>query len=119
MRGDACCMALNPVTTDTFSAEVLEADKPVLVDFWATWCPPCRVMSPILDELAGARDDIKIVSVDVDNEQELAVQYGVLGMPTFMLFDNGAPIASLVGARPRKRLESELREALEQQPTAR
>ena len=112
-------VALNPVTTDTFTAEVLEADKPVLVDFWATWCPPCRVMSPILDEMAGARDDIKIVSVDVDNEQELAVQYGVLGMPTFMVFDNGAPIANLVGARPRKRLESELREALEQQPTAR
>jgi thioredoxin 1 len=112
-------MALNPVTTDTFTAEVLEADKPVLVDFWATWCPPCRVMSPILDEMAGARDDIKIVSVDVDNEQELAVQYGVLGMPTFMLFSGGAPIANLVGARPRKRLESELREALEQQPAAR
>ena len=112
-------MALNPVTTDTFSAEVLEADKPVLVDFWATWCPPCRVMSPILDEMAGARDDIRIVSVDVDNEQELAVQYGVLGMPTFMLFDNGAPTRMAIGARPRKRLESELREALEQQPTAR
>ena len=112
-------MALNPVTNDTFTAEVLEADKPVLVDFWATWCPPCRVMSPILDELAGARDDIKIVSVDVDSEQELAVQYGVLGMPTFMLFDNGVQIANLIGARPRKRLESELREALEQQPAGR
>ena len=109
-------MALNPVTTDTFTAEVLEADKPVLVDFWATWCPPCRVMSPILEDMAGDRDDLKIVSVDVDNEQELAVKYGVLGMPTFMLFHNGAPIASLVGARPRKRLETEIREALVQQP---
>lgn len=112
-------MALNPVTTDTFTAEVLEADKPVLVDFWATWCPPCRVMSPILEEMAGDRDDLKIVSVDVDNEQELAVKYGVLGMPTFMLFDSGTPIASLVGARPRKRLELELREALVQQPAGR
>lgn len=112
-------MALHPVTTDTFTAEVLEADKPVLVDFWATWCPPCRTMSPILEAMAGDRDDLKIVSVDVDNEQELAVQYGVLGMPTFMLFSGGAPIASLVGARPRRRLESELDEALVQQPAGR
>ena len=119
MRGDAWCMALNPVTTDTFFAEVLEADKPVLVDFWATWCPPCRVMSPILDELASARDDIKIVSVDVDNEQELAVQYGVLGLPTFVLFHNGAPVTSLVGARPKRRLESELEQALVEQPAGR
>ena len=112
-------MALNPVTTDTFTAEVLEADKPVLVDFWATWCPPCRAMSPLLADMAAERDDLKIVSVDVDNEQELAVKYGVLGMPTFMLFAGGAPIASLVGARPRKRLETEIREALVQQPAGR
>ena len=109
-------MALNPVTTDTFSAEVLEADKPVLVDFWATWCPPCRVMNPLLEELAADRDYLKIVSVDVDNEQELAVQYGVLGLPTFVLFNHGAPVTSLVGARPKKRLESELEQALVQQP---
>ena len=112
-------MALNPVTQNTFTAEVLESEQPVLVDFWAAWCPPCRLMNPVLDELNAERDDIKIVSVDADNEQELAVQYGVLGMPTFMLFSGGAPIANLVGARPRKRLELELREALEQQPTAR
>jgi thioredoxin 1 len=112
-------MALNPVTTDTFTAEVLEADKPVLVDFWAAWCPPCRAMSPILAELAADRDDLKVVSVDVDSEQELAVKYGVLGMPTFMLFDHGAPIANLVGSRPRKRLERELEEALVQQPAGR
>ena len=119
MRGDAWCMALNPVTTDTFTAEVLEADKPVLVDFWATWCPPCRVMSPILDEMAGARDDIRIVSVDVDNEQELAVQYGVLGLPTFILFNNGAPVSTLVGARPKRKLVSELEQALVQEPAGR
>ena len=112
-------MSLHAVTNDTFAAEVLESEKPVLVDFWAAWCPPCRVMDPILDEIAQSRDDIKIVSVDVDNQQELAVEYGVLGMPTFMLFANGAPIASLVGSRPRKRLESELQEALEQQPAGR
>jgi thioredoxin len=112
-------MALNPVTQNTFTAEVLESDKPVLVDFTASWCPPCRVMNPLLEELAAERDDLKIVSVDVDTEQELAVKYGVLGMPTFMLFDNGAVIQSLTGARPRKRLESELEQALVEQPAGR
>jgi thioredoxin len=109
-------MASNPVTNTTFTAEVLESDKPVLVDFWAAWCPPCRLMNPVLDELAAAREDLKIVSLDVDNEQELAVKYGVLGMPTFMLFVNGAPVQTLVGARPRRRLESELEQALVEQP---
>jgi thioredoxin 1 len=112
-------MALNPVTEHTFTAEVLESEQPVLVDFTAAWCPPCRVMNPILEELAADRDDLKIVSVDVDVEQSLAVQYGVLGMPTFMLFRNGAPIQSLVGARPRKRLELELQQALVEQPAGR
>jgi len=109
-------MALNPVTNSNFSAEVLESEQPVLVDFWAAWCPPCRLMNPILDELNAERDDIKVVSVDADTEQELAVQYGVLGLPTFVLFNHGAPVTSLVGARPKKRLESELEQALVQQP---
>ena len=112
-------MALHPVTNENFTAEVLESDRPVLVDFWATWCPPCRVMHPILEAMAAERDDLRIVSVDVDTEQELAVKYGVLGMPTFMLFNAGAPVANLVGARPRRRLESELEEALVQQPAGR
>jgi thioredoxin 1 len=112
-------MALNPVTQNTFTAEVLESERPVLVDFTAAWCPPCRVMNPILEEMAADREDLKIVSVDTDTEQALAVEYGVLGMPTFMLFRDGAPIQSLVGARPRKRLELELQEALEQQPAGR
>ena len=112
-------MALNPVTQNTFTAEVLESEQPVLVDFWAAWCPPCRLMNPVLDELAAERDDIKIVSVDADNEQELAAQYGVLGLPTFVLFNNGAPVTSLVGARPKKRLESELEQALVQEPAGR
>src|SRR4051794_10882959 len=118
-RGQPVGMALNPVTTDTFTAEVLESEQPVLVDFWAAWCPPCRLMNPILDELDSERDDIKIVSVDADNEQALAVEYGVLGLPTFVLFRNGAPITSLVGARPKRRLESELEQALVEQPAGR
>jgi thioredoxin 1 len=112
-------MALNPVTQHTFTTEVLESEQPVLVDFWAAWCPPCRLMNPVLDELAAERDDLKIVSVDADTEQELAVQYGVLGLPTFVLFQNGAPVTSLVGARPKRRLESELEQALVQQPAGR
>jgi thioredoxin 1 len=112
-------MSLHAVNQSNFTAEVLESDKPVLVDFTAAWCPPCRAMNPILDQLAADRDDLKIVSVDVDEEQELASQWGVLGMPTFILFQNGAPIQQLVGSRPRKRLESELAEALLQQPAGR
>ena len=112
-------MSLHAVTQSNFTAEVLESEKPVLVDFTAAWCPPCRAMNPILDQMAAERDDIKIVSVDVDNEQELASQWGVMGMPTFILFQNGAPVQQLVGSRPRKRLESELEQALVQEPAGR
>ena len=80
-----------PVTDANFTAEVLESDQPVLVDFWAAWCGPCRVMDPILDEIAADRDDLKIVSLDVDTQQELVLKYGVMSMPTFMLFQNGQP----------------------------
>src|SRR3954464_3322951 len=107
------------VTDATFQAEVLESEKPVLVDFWAAWCGPCRVMDPILDQIQSERDDLKIVSVDVDTQQELASQWGVMGMPTFMLFNHGAPVQTLVGSRPRKRLELELQQALVEQPAGR
>ena len=112
-------MRIDSVTDATFTTEVLESDKPVLVDFTAAWCPPCRLMNPILDELGAERDDIKIVSVDADTEQELAARYSVLGLPTFMLFNNGAPVQTLVGARPKRRLESELEQALVEQPAGR
>jgi thioredoxin 1 len=104
---------MQPIDDASFTAEVLESDKPVLVDFTAAWCPPCRVMNPILAELAADRDDLRVVSVDTDDNQESAARYGVLGMPTFMLFRNGAPVLTLVGARPRKRLEAELESALQ------
>jgi thioredoxin 1 len=112
-------MSLHPVTNDTFTAEVLESDKPVLVDFWAAWCAPCRTMTPVLEQIAASRTDLKVVSVDAEAEQELAARCGVQGMPTFMLFADGAPIHTRVGATPRRKLESELEEALKQHTAVR
>jgi thioredoxin 1 len=102
------------VTTDTFQAEVLEADRPVLVDFTAAWCPPCRVMKPILDELAAEQPDLKFVQLDTDSDQQVAAEYGVLSMPTFMLFRHGQVVQRLVGSRPKTRLRAELGEVLDQ-----
>ena len=96
------------VTDDAFAAEVLESELPVLVDFTAAWCPPCRVMKPVLAELAREREDVRIVALDVDADQRTAAEYGVLSMPTFILFRDGREVQRLVGARPRKRLEAEL-----------
>jgi thioredoxin 1 len=96
-------------TTDArFTADVLESDAPVVVDFTAAWCPPCRVMSPILDELAEERPDVRFVKLDVDDNTETAVRYGVLSMPTFMVFRGGEPVLKLVGARPKRRFAEEL-----------
>jgi len=100
------------VTDDSFAATVLESDTPVLVDFWAAWCGPCRVMHPILDELAGERDDLRIASLDVEANHATVARYGVLSMPTFVLFRDGREILRLVGSRPRGRLTAELNEAL-------
>jgi thioredoxin 1 len=95
-------------TDDAFTAQVLESETPVLVDFTADWCPPCRVMKPILASLDADRDDLRVVTIDVDDNQETAARYGVLSMPTFMLFRDGAPVLRLVGSRPRQKLEAEL-----------
>jgi thioredoxin 1 len=96
-------------TTDArFTTDVLESETPVVVDFHAAWCPPCRVMSPILAELASERPDVRFVKVDVDSNVETAVRYGVLSMPTFMVFRDGSPVLRLVGARPKRRLVAEL-----------
>jgi thioredoxin 1 len=100
------------VTDDAFAAEVLESERPVLVDFTAAWCPPCRVMKPVLAELAEERDDLRVVQLDVDEHQRTAAEYGVLSMPTFILFRDGREVQRLVGARPRRRLEAELAEVL-------
>jgi thioredoxin 1 len=101
-------MELQSVTDDSFTADVLESEQPVLVDFWAAWCGPCRVMNPILGDLAADRDDLRVVKLDTEAHQEVAAKYGVLAMPTFMVFKQGEPVLTLVGSRSRKRLEAEL-----------
>ena len=99
------------VTDDGFAAAVLESELPVLVDFTAAWCPPCRVMKPVLAKLAAEREDLRVVALDVDAHQRTAAEYSVLA-PTFLVFRGGVEVGRLVGARPKGRLEAELAEIL-------
>jgi thioredoxin 1 len=103
---------LDEVTDVNFQAEVIESGKPVLVDFWAPWCGPCRVIAPVLEEIAGERPEMRIVKLNVDENQQTAATYQVLSIPTMILFKNGSPVKTVVGAYPKKRLEAELEPAL-------
>ena len=99
----------NDVTDSTFETEVLQADKPVLVDFWAEWCGPCHAVSPVLEKIAEERkDELKLVKVNIDEEQGLSVKYGVMSIPTMILFKDGEPSAAAVGAQPKSSLERSL-----------
>ena len=98
-------------TTETFEAEVLKSDGKVIVDFWAEWCGPCHAVSPVLDKIAEERadeHDVKLVKVNIDEQQDLAQRYGVASIPFMVLFENGAPQASAVGAMPKGSLEKAL-----------
>ncbi len=102
-------MSPTHVTPDTFEAEVRSSTIPVLVDFWAPWCPPCRLIAPVLDELAERHaGSIKIAKVNVDEHPALAAEFRVSGIPTLVLVENGAATRTLVGARPLAALEREL-----------
>ncbi len=97
------------VTESTFDQEVLKSDKPVIVDFWAEWCGPCHAVSPVLDKIADERQgELKVVKVNIDEEQELAQRYGIASIPTMILFKDGEPAAAAIGAQPKTALERSL-----------
>ncbi len=99
---------LQEVTDTNFQAEVLEAEGAVLVDFWAPWCGPCRIVAPHLEELAGERDDLKIVKLNVDDNPQTAGNYNVMSIPTLLLFKHGQVAHQIIGALPKNRLVAEL-----------
>src|SRR2546421_10817676 len=97
------------VTETTFEHEVLQSDKPVIVDFWAEWCGPCHAVGPVLDKIAEERsDELKLVKVNIDEEQELARRYGIQSIPTIVLFKDGEPAAAAIGAQPKGAIERSL-----------
>jgi len=104
------------VTDGDFQAEVLENEHPVLVDFWAPWCGPCRVVAPVLEEIAGERENLRIVKLNIDENQQTAMNYQILAIPTMVLFRNGQEAKRIQGAMPKKRLEAELEPALAEAP---
>lgn len=96
---------MRDVTDESFAADVLEADKPVVVDFWAPWCGPCNAIAPALEELAATTDAVDFVKLDIDANPETASRYGVLSIPTVILFEGGEPRESVFGARSKKHFE--------------
>ena len=92
------------VNKNNFNQEVLNSDKPVLMDFWAPWCGPCRMVSPIVDEIAAQRSDIKVCKINVDEQPELAARFGVMSIPTLVVMKNGKVINQAVGARPKAQI---------------
>lgn len=105
--------AAKAVTDATFNAEVLKNDKPILVDFWAEWCPPCRAVGPILDEIAAERaDKIDVVKLNVDENPATAAKYRIASIPALIMFHDGKVVKSMLGAMPKSVLETELADYL-------
>ena len=103
-------MAIPTVVTDeTFNQEVLKSDTPTLVDFWAVWCGPCRMVAPVVDEMAREQaGKLKVMKLDVDENQDTAMTYGVMSIPTLILFKNGHPVERIVGFRPKGDMEKKI-----------
>ena len=97
-------MAVVTITKENFENEVLKSDKPVLLDFWATWCGPCRMVSPIVDEIANERDDIKVGKINVDEQGELSMQFRIVSIPTLIVMKNGEGANKAVGAMPKEEI---------------
>ena len=103
------CELATEVTEATWDEEVAQSDKAVLVDFWAEWCGPCHAVSPVLERIADERkDEIKLVKVNIDEEQALAMRFGIASIPTMILFRGGEPAAAAIGAQPKSALERSL-----------
>ena len=102
-------MAVITLTAENFEEEVLKSEQPVLVDFWAVWCGPCKMLSPVVDQIAEETQGVKFGKLNIDDEMDIAEKYGIMSIPTLMLFKNGVPVNQLVGVQPKANIENLLK----------